>query len=85
MSFEHRPNLLITETARRFPIDELDLVTLAVDVESNEGEIVPAGSSGTVVGVWGAGEAYEVEFAQPLQALATVAANLIAEHERTRP
>lgn len=83
MSFEPKPNFLVEERVRRFPIDELDRVTLGADVASDEGEIVPAGSSGTVVGVWGAGEAYEVEFFKPFPALATVAADLISAHQRT--
>ncbi|MCJ2074116.1 DUF4926 domain-containing protein [Methylobacterium sp. E-016] len=58
--------------AARLPIDELDHVTLAYPVESAAGERVPEGASGTVVGVYAGGKAFEVEFTQPFNALATV-------------
>jgi type III restriction enzyme len=55
--------------------DELDDVTLAapVHVASLEREL-PAGSHGTVVGVWHGGRAYEVEFSEPFECLVTVPA-----------
>lgn len=54
---------------------ELDEVALAraVYVESLHKEL-PAGSRGTVVGVWQEGRAYEVEFAKPFECLVTVPA-----------
>lgn len=66
--------------ALRRPILELDRVTLANAVESDDGEIVPAGSTGTVVGIWAKGAAFEVEFAHPFSALATVRADAIGSH-----
>lgn len=42
---------------------ELDLVRMLQDVETDEGEAVPAGTRGTVVAIYAGGEAYEVEFA----------------------
>lgn len=53
-------------------IRELDMARLLVPDTDDDGHEVPAGSVGTVVGVWNQGEAYEVEFVVPFQALATV-------------
>ncbi|WP_338101717.1 hypothetical protein [Methylorubrum populi] len=39
-----------------------------------DGDTVAAGTEGTVVAVWRGGEAYEVEFPEPMGALATVKA-----------
>ncbi|WP_288586202.1 DUF4926 domain-containing protein [uncultured Methylobacterium sp.] len=58
---------------------ELDTARLLVPVMDDEGREVPAGSVGTVVGVWNRGEAYEVEFAIPFEALATVMAGQIVQ------
>jgi hypothetical protein len=41
---------------------------------TDDGVTMEAGSEGTIVGVWRDGEAYEVEFAEPAGALATVEA-----------
>lgn len=59
---------------------ELDRVTLGRDVEGDDGETVPAGATGTVVGIWAGGAAFEVEFTAPVSALATVRAEAIAAH-----
>lgn len=61
-------------------IRELDLVTLAVPVRSDEGHDVPAGSVGTVVGIWAGGSGFEVEFLEPFEALATVRSREIGDH-----
>ncbi len=42
---------------------ELDLVRVLQDIETDEGEPVPAGTRGTVVAVYASGAAFEVEFA----------------------
>lgn len=55
-------------------IRELDTARLLVPVTDDDGREVPAGSVGTVVGAWNQGEAYEVAFATPFEASATVAA-----------
>jgi hypothetical protein len=34
--------------------------------------MVPAGSIGTVVAIWAGGQAFEVEFTRPVDALATI-------------
>lgn len=53
---------------------DLDDVVLTADLEADSGFVVKAGTEGTVVGIWGAGESYEVEFAEPEGTLATVKA-----------
>lgn len=53
-------------------LKELDRVALLVDASTDEGKVIPAGSEGTIVGIWQDGLAYEVEFARPFHALATV-------------
>lgn len=83
MSFEFRSGLVAYE--RRHTIDELDEVTLAVIVHSDEGKPIPEGSRGTVVGVWGEGESFEVEFSEPFHALATVELSAIAHSHRVDP
>lgn len=52
---------------------ELDEVTLTMPVYVEAvGRELPAGSHGTVVGIWQDGQAYEVEFTRPFTCLATV-------------
>ena len=63
---------------QRIVIRELDRVTLARDVVGDEGQPVPAGSTGTVVAVWSGGAAFDVEFGGSLDALATVEAVAIS-------
>lgn len=53
---------------------DLDDVCLLAEVVTDDGERIAAGTEGTVVGVWNDGAAYEVEFAEPAGALATVEA-----------
>jgi hypothetical protein len=59
------------------PRAELERVTLAHNVESEDG-MVPAGSSGTIMYVYPSGPAYEVEFTTPFHTIATVKADDIA-------
>ncbi|MEL6062102.1 MULTISPECIES: DUF4926 domain-containing protein [unclassified Methylobacterium] len=66
-------------------IRELDDVRLLSDVVTDDGDIMSAGSEGTVVAVWGLGEAYEVEFPEPMGALATVEAARIERIGRSVP
>lgn len=57
---------------------ELDEVRVLVDVITLDGATIRAGAEGTVVAVWNGGEAYEIEFPEPMGALATVeAADLV--------
>ncbi len=58
-------------------LPELSVVRLVRDVTTDEGGTLPAGSSGTIVGTFGDGEAYDVEFIEPLPALVTLAAAAI--------
>jgi len=53
---------------------ELSRVRLAKEFCLGEGKTLPVGTSGTVVGVWAQGEAYEVEFSKPFHAVLTVPA-----------
>lgn len=53
---------------------ELDDVRVLIDVTTMDGDTIAAGSEGTVVAVWNSGAAYEVEFPEPMGALATVKA-----------
>lgn len=53
---------------------ELDDVRVTVAVTTWDGDSIPAGTEGTVVAVWRDGLAYEVEFPEPMSALATVRA-----------
>ena len=57
-------------------IEELSRVALATDLEV-EGGRLPAGSTGTVVGIYRQGAAYEIEFTQPFHVVATVRADAI--------
>ncbi|RVU21925.1 DUF4926 domain-containing protein [Methylobacterium oryzihabitans] len=63
-------------------IRELDRVELLAGVLGDEEVAVPAGAVGTVVSVWAEGAAFEVEFTQPVDALATVDAGLLRVVER---
>lgn len=54
-------------------VAELDTVALARPV-AVDGRTMPAGSRGTVVAVYNAGVAYEIEFERPFHAVATVRA-----------
>ncbi|MGE7416382.1 hypothetical protein [Methylobacterium tarhaniae] len=58
-------------------IREPDTARLPVRVTDDEGREVPADPVGRVIGVLNQGEAYEVEFATPFDALATVAAGQV--------
>ena len=58
-------------------IPELTRVVLLEPVKTDEGETIPAGLIGTVVGVMGSGEAYDVELTAPVGALVTVRAQAV--------
>ncbi len=57
---------------------ELSLVSLGRPVKSDDG-LLPSGATGTVVHIYPAERAYEVEFQQPFHTVATVEAAAIAE------
>ena len=56
---------------------ELSVVALLSDVVTDDGVTVPAGTEATIVGVWGDGKAYEVEFDEPVVGNATVRADAL--------
>lgn len=61
---------------QRFPfdlssLDELDRVRTKVELRAEEG-LLPIGSEGTIVHRYLNGQAFEVEFAKPVQALVTL-------------
>ena len=52
--------------------EELDVVALREPFALSRDASLPRGARGTVVGVWGGGQAYEVEFTEPFTALVTL-------------
>ena len=69
--FQSRPPV----TQPQAPLAELSVVALLREVVTDDGLTVPAGAEGTVVGIWGDGEAYEIEFDEPVAGNATVRAD----------
>lgn len=63
-------------------IQELDRVELLKDILGDDKVMLPSGSAGTVVAIWAGGAAVEVEFTWPVDALATVEADLLSKVER---
>ena len=74
---------LLRKTEPRPGPQDLDSVVLTADVLTDDGDAVPAGTEGTIVGVYGDGAAFVVEFIEPLGALANVAADGLRLVERT--
>ncbi len=70
MNRSARAYLVDLSAAPRF--ETLALVRLRRSVVTDEGADVPVGTLGTIVAVWAAGAAYEVEFAAPYEGSATV-------------
>ncbi|MGX7703301.1 DUF4926 domain-containing protein [Methylobacterium sp. Gmos1] len=64
---------------------ELDDVRVTTEVTTDDGDTIAAGTEGTVVAVWNGGEAYDVEFPQPMGALATVKAVDLVRTGRSVP
>lgn len=64
---------------------ELDDVRVLANVVTMDGDTVAAGTEGTVVAVWRGEEAYEVEFPEPMGALATVEARDVVFAGRSVP
>ena len=58
------------------PIEELSVVRLKNPMETANGLLV-AGACGTVVSVFGSGEAYMVEFDGPFHALETLSCEMV--------
>ncbi|MGY2047677.1 DUF4926 domain-containing protein [Methylobacterium sp. JK268] len=64
---------------------ELDDVRVLVDVMTDDGDTIPAGTEGTVVAVWPRGAAYDVEFPEPMGALSTIEAAKLVRIGRSAP
>ena len=64
------------------PVRELDRVRVLRAVLGDDDMTVPAGTTGTVVAVYADGEAFEVEFTDPVDTLATVDADTVCLVER---
>ena len=65
-------------------IEELSRISLTESVDTEEGTL-PSGAQGTVVSVYGSGDAYCVEFTRPFKALVTIAPSKVkALPEATR-
>lgn len=60
---------------------ELDNVRVTTD----DGDTIAAGTEGTVVAVWNGGEAYDVEFPEPMGTLAAVSAADLTRVGRSVP
>jgi hypothetical protein len=67
-------------TPRPGALEEHDLIALTEAV-SDEGHLIPAGTIGTIVGVWAPEEAFEVEFTEP-QAVLTLQRKQVRLHQR---
>jgi len=70
------------QDAVRSDLRDLDRVALTSAATSDDGDVLPLGTEGTIVGVYRGGEAYVVEFLTPLGALATVRPEAIRLVER---
>lgn len=64
------------------PFRDLDDVRVLVDVTTDEGTPIAAGTEGTVVGTWDGGASCIVEFAEPMGALATLRAESLERVSR---
>ncbi len=63
-------------------VRELDRVRVLRAVTGDDDLTVPAGATGTVVAVYADGAAFEVEFTDPIDTLATVEADTVCLVER---
>lgn len=63
-------------------IPELSVVALRTDLTLKDARVLPAEAEGTVVGLWGDGKGYVVEFEEPFHAVATVEADQLREVHR---
>ena len=70
------------QDALRSDLRDLDRVALTSAATSDDGDVLPLGTEGTIVSVYRGGEAYVVEFPTPLGALATVRLEAIRLVER---
>ncbi|MGU3536507.1 DUF4926 domain-containing protein [Methylobacterium sp. A54F] len=68
---------LLRKDVARPDLDDLDDVRLTAAARTDEGADLPAGSEGTVVGVWRDEGLFIVEFAEPVAGLATVPGSIL--------
>ncbi|MBX9934552.1 MAG: DUF4926 domain-containing protein [Methylobacterium sp.] len=64
---------------------DFDVVGLTAAVTSDDGDVIPEGTKGTIVNVWRDGMAYVIEFEEPAGAIATVAGEGLRLVERAQP
>jgi Domain of unknown function (DUF4926) len=64
------------------PVRELDRVRVLQAVTGDDDLTAPVGATGTVVAVYADGAAFEVEFTEPVDTLATVEAAVVRLVER---
>jgi hypothetical protein len=62
-------------SGRKLILAEHSIAILSSPWNLDDGRTLPAGAAGAIVGVWGGGKAYEVEFAEPFHAVVTVPAS----------
>ncbi len=67
----------------RSSLRDLDDVVLLADTVSDDGDMIPAGTKGTIVSVHGEGESYVVEFGEPEGALVSVFPHEVRRVERS--
>lgn len=71
-----REAVLYVEGSEPLPVfRDLERVTIICAATTDDGQTVPAGSEGTIVGVIKEGLAYAVEFSAPVDGLATLLPN----------
>lgn len=75
-------NAFAAEDRALFSPTELDVVTLKAAAVSDDGAMVPAGATGTIVAIYGDAVAFGVEFESPFHALATVYPQQIGSYRR---
>lgn len=81
VEFAHR----FRRDAPRSSLRDLEDAVLLVAVPSEDGDLIPAGTEGTIVSVHDDGAAYIVEFAEPEGALAAVGPDETRRVEPTAP
>ena len=72
-SMMHRMTRADIFSAGRSVFKDLDVVRVKRDIPSQQG-IVPKGSTGTVLMSFKDGEAYEIEFIEPVEAMVAIKA-----------
>ncbi len=75
--------LFYMHTAEAEPaIPELSVVALRAELRLADERVLPAAAEGTVVGLWGDGKGYVVEFDEPFRAVASVEGDQLREVAR---